>query len=78
MNENINKLEIGDVVSFTSKRFNYIDNDKIWVVNEKNDNFIRLEADDSYLIKLYPPRAKHTVLINFKYWNDVIIKSKQK
>ena len=66
-------LNIGDVVNFTSKRFNYKDKDKVWSVIEKDDKRMRLQADDSHLIKLFPPRGKHTVLINSKNWNDFTI-----
>ena len=67
------ELNVGDIVSCTSKRFNYKDKDKIWFVIEKDDKRMRLQADDSHLIKLFPPRGKHTVLINYKYWNDCTI-----
>ena len=67
------ELNIGDVVNFTSKRFNYRDKEKVWSVIEKDDKRMRLQADDNYLIKLFPPRGKHTVLINSKYWNDFTI-----
>ena len=69
-NISVEQLNIGDVVSFISKRFNYRDNDKIWFVIEKDAEFISLQADDSHLIKLSPPRGKNNVLINFKYWYD--------
>ena len=67
------ELNVGDIVNFTSKRFNYRDKEKVWSVIEKDDKMMRLEADDSHLIKLFPQRGKHTVLINYKYWNDCII-----
>ena len=67
------ELNVGDVVNFTSKRFNYRDKDKVWWVIEKDDKIMKLQADDSHLIKLFPPRGKHTVLINYKYCNDLII-----
>ena len=67
------ELNVGDVVNFTSKRFNYKDKDKVWSVIEKDNKRMRLQADDSHLIKLFPPRGKHTVLINSKYWNDCTI-----
>ena len=66
-------LNIGDVVNFTSKRFNYKDKDKIWFVIEKDNKIMRVQADDSHLVKLFPPRGKHNVLINYKYWNDFTI-----
>ena len=67
------ELNVGDVVNFTSKRFNYREKEKVWSVIEKDDKRMRLQADDNYLIKLFPPRGKHTVLINSKYWNDCTI-----
>ena len=70
---NKEELNVGDVVNFTSKRFNYKDKDKVWSVIEKDDKRMRLQADDSHLIKLFPPRGKHTVLINSKNWNDFTI-----
>ena len=73
------ELNVGDIVNFTSKRFNYRDKEKVWSVIEKDDKMMRLQADDSHLIKLFPPRGKHTLLINYKYWNDCIInKPKQR
>ena len=63
------ELNVGDDINFTSKRFNYMDKDKVWSVIEKDDKMMRLQADDSHLIKLFPPRRKHTVLISSKYWN---------
>ena len=73
------ELNVGDDVNFTSKRFNYRDKDKVWSVIEKDDKMIRLQADDSHLIKLFPPRGKYTVLIISKYWNDCTInKPKQR
>ena len=73
---NFDNLNVGDPVSFTSKKFNYKDSDKIWFVLEKTINCIRLEADDSSLIKLSPSRGKHIVMISSKHWNDVSIKIK--
>ena len=70
---NFDNLNVGDPVSFTSKKFNYKDGDKIWFVLEKTINCIRLQADDSSLIKLSPPRGKHNVLIPSKHWGDVKI-----
>ena len=76
---NKEELNVGDDVNFTSKRFNYRDKDKVWSVIEKDDKMMRLQADDSHLIKLFPPRGKHTVLISSKYWNDCTInKPKQR
>ena len=70
---NKEELSVGDIVNCTSKRFNLKEKDKVWSVIEKNEEIMRLQADDNHLIKLFPPRGKHTVLINSKYWNDFTI-----
>ncbi len=70
---NFDNLNVGDPVSFTSKKFNYKDSNKIWFVLEKTINCIRLQADDSSLIELSPPRGKHIVMIPSKHWGDVKI-----
>ena len=75
---NFDNLNVGDPVSFTSKKFNYNDSDKIWFVIEKTINYIRLEEDDSSLIELSPPRGKHIVMIPSKHWGEVNIKIKIK
>lgn len=64
---------VGDVINFTSKRFSYNDKMKIWFVIEKTNDYLILEADDSHLIKLSPPRGKHRITIPFKYFGDVEI-----
>ena len=61
---------IGDVVTFTSKRFGHNDKTKIWFVIEKTNDHLALEADDSQLIELSPPRAKHRVIVPYKYMSD--------
>ena len=73
---NFNNFNVGDPVSFTSKKFNYKDSDKIWFVLEKTINRIRLQADDSLLIELSPPRGKHIVMIPSKHWGEVNINIK--
>ena len=67
------ELNVGDIVNFTSKRFNYKEKDKVWSVIEKDDKSMKLQADDSHLIKLFPSRGKHSILINYKYWKDCTI-----
>ena len=61
---------VGDVVNVTSKKFGHKDNSKVWFIIEKTDDYLVLEADDSHLIKLSPPRGKHRITIPFKYWGD--------
>jgi hypothetical protein len=61
---------VGDVVNVTSKNFGHKDNSKVWFMVEKTDDYLVLEADDSHLIKLSPPRGKHRITIPFKYWGD--------
>jgi hypothetical protein len=62
---------VGDVVTFTSKRFySHNDKTKIWFVIEKTNDCLILEADDSHLIKLSPSRGKHRVTIPSKYLVD--------
>lgn len=61
---------VGDVVTFTSKRFGHNDKTKIWFVIEKTNDNLALEADDSQLIELSPPRGKHRVTIPSKYLDD--------
>jgi hypothetical protein len=67
---------VGDVVNFTSKKFGHNDKTKIWFVIEKTNDHLTLEADDSHLIKLSPPRGKHRVFIPLKYLNDCEINIK--
>ena len=67
---------VGDVVSFTSKKFGHNDKTKIWFVIEKTNNHLTLEADDSHLIVISPPRGKHRVFILSKYLNDCKITKK--
>ena len=64
---------VGDVINFTSKRFSHKDKIKIWFVIEKTNDYLILEADDSHLIELSPPRGKHRITIPFKYFGDVEI-----
>lgn len=61
---------VGDVVNVTSKNFGHKDNSKVWFIIEKTDDYLVLEADDSHLIKLSPPRGKHRITIPFKYLGD--------
>ena len=37
------ELNVGDIVNFTSKRFNYKDKDKVWSVIEKDDKRMLLQ-----------------------------------
>jgi hypothetical protein len=69
----ITELLVGDIVNFTSKRFNHKEKDKVWMVIEKNVDYLILQADDSHLIKLSPPRGKHTVMVPYKYIDDFTI-----
>ena len=66
----LNECMVGDVVNFTSKKFGHNDKTKIWFVIEKTNNHLTLEADDSHLIELSPPRGKHRVFIPLKYLDD--------
>jgi hypothetical protein len=69
----LNNCMVGDVVTFTSKKFGHNDKTKIWFVIEKTNDHLTLEVDDSHLIELLPPRGKHRVTIPFKYFGDVEI-----
>ena len=64
------KFIIGDTINVISKKFGYKDNSKVWFIIEKTDDYLVLEADDSHLIKLLPPRGKHRIMIPFKYLFD--------
>ena len=66
----VNNCMVGDVVSFTSKKFGHNDKTKIWFVIEKTNNHLTLEVDDSHLIELSPPREKHRIRIPSKYFGD--------
>ena len=66
----LNNCMVGDVVTFTSKRFGHNDKTKIWFVIEKTNDYLILEADDSHLIELSPPREKHRIRIPSKYFGD--------
>lgn len=72
----LNKCMVGDVVNFTSKKFGHNDKTKIWFVIEKTNGHLTLEADDSHLIELSPPRGKHLVFIPSKYLDDCEINIK--
>ena len=75
---NKEELNVGDVVNFISKRFNYRDKDKVWSVIEKDDKRMRLQADDSHLIKLY--KREIDLFINsqkFEKNNSTIINLKR-
>ena len=75
-NNYVDNLNIGDVVSITSKKFNKTDGDTKWFVIDKNNDYVELERDDSHLPKLYVGRGKHCILIPSEHWCDVIIKQK--
>ncbi len=72
----LNECMVGDVVNFTAKKFGHNDKTKIWFVIEKTNDHLTLEADDSHLIELSPPRGKHRVFIPFKYMDDCEINIK--
>ena len=72
----LNECMVGDIVNFTSKNFGHNDKTKIWFVIEKTNDHLTLEADDSHLIELSPPRGKHQVTILSKYLNDCKITKK--
>lgn len=72
----LNECIVGDVINLTSKKFGFKDKMKIWFVIEKTNDYLILEADDSHLIKLSPPRGKHRVTIPSKYLDDCEINKK--
>jgi hypothetical protein len=72
----LNELRVDDVINFTSKNFGHNDKTKIWFVIEKTNDHLTLEADDSHLIELSPPRGKHRVFIPSKYLDNCEITKK--
>ena len=58
------------LVNIVSKKFGHTDKTKIWFVIEKTNDYLILEADDSHLIELSPPREKHRIRIPSKYFGD--------
>ena len=69
INQNKMKKECR-VVNIVSKKFDHTDKMKIWFVIEETNDYLTLEADDSHLIELSPPRGKHRVRIPSKYFGD--------
>ena len=72
----LNELRVDDVINFRSKNFGHNDKTKIWFVIEKTNDHLTLEADDSHLIELSPPRGKHRVFIPSKYLDNCEITKK--
>jgi len=68
----VNNLNVGDSVNFTSQPFGYRDKDKLWFVVEKTNELLSLEADDRFKLT-YPNNGKHIVHIFSKYWKDIKI-----
>ena len=62
------ELKVGDLVNFTSKRFNYKEKDKVWVVIEKDDKSMKLQAEpfSLQLKHLLKPTKNSSRLIFYK------------